>query len=31
LFSSSVRLRDIRIQTPKLDDIYSYYMEGKHE
>ncbi len=31
LFSSSVRLQDIRIQTPRLDDIYSYYMEGRHE
>jgi Cu-processing system ATP-binding protein len=31
LFSSGVRLQDIRIQTPRLDDIYSYYMEGRHE
>ena len=31
LFGSGVRLQDIRIQTPRLDDIYSYYMEGRHE
>lgn len=31
LFGSGVNLQDIRILTPRLDDIYSYYMEGKHE
>jgi len=31
LFRSSVHLQDIRIQTPRLDDIYSYYMEGRQE